>query len=209
MFPPRRGREHGEDIQTWEERKKKAGVFVRTIFREQRRSSVVMAVITLLLGLLLMLAPNRSIRFLCTLLGAALLVTGLFYLFNWLVRRREGFPIWFLIPGLLLAALGLWLLTSPGSVIVLIQFSFAAVLVFHGIIDLQGAVSLFRLGWPRWWLDLVLALFTIMLGIVILLNPMGTMEALVMLIGLSLVYDGVSDLYLIYRVSKAFQERDL
>ena len=47
------------------------------IFREQRRSSIVMAVLTLLLGLLLVLAPNRSIRLLCTVLGAAMLVAGL------------------------------------------------------------------------------------------------------------------------------------
>ena len=62
------------------------------IFREQRRSSIVMAALTLLLGLLLVLAPNRSIRLLCTVLGAALLVTGLIYLFTWLAKRRDGFP---------------------------------------------------------------------------------------------------------------------
>ena len=172
------------------------------IFREQRRSSIVMAVLTLLLGLLLVLAPNRSIRLLCTVLGAAMLVAGLIYLFTWLAKRREGFPAWFLIPGLILAALGLWLLTSPGSVIVLIQFSVAAVLIFHGVIDLQGAVSLARLGIPNWWVDLVLAVLTVVLGGVVLLN----MEAMTMLIGASLVYDGASDLYLIYRVSKAFRD---
>ena len=108
--------------------------------------------------------------------------------------------------GLLLAALGLWLLTSPGSVIVLIQFSVAAVLIFHGVIDLQGAVSLARLGISNWWVDLVLAALTVVLGGVVLLNPFGTMEAMTMLIGASLVYDGASDLYLIYRVSKAFRD---
>ena len=179
---------------------------MRNIFREQRRSSIAMAVITLLLGLLLVLAPNRSIRFLCTLLGAALLITGLLYLFSWLSRQREGFPVWFLIPGLILAALGLWLLTNPGSVIVLIQFSFAAMLIFHGVIDLQGAMSLHRLGWPNWWLDLILSILTLLLGVLVFLNPFGTMEALVILIGLSLVYDGASDLYLICRVSKAFRD---
>lgn len=178
------------------------------IFREQRRSSIVMAVLTLLLGLLLVLAPNRSIRLLCGLLGAALLLVGLSYVRSWadVGRRQAGVPRWFLLPGLLLAALGLWLLTSPGSVIVLIQFSVAAVLIFHGVIDLQGAVSLARLGIPNWWVDLVLAVLTVVLGGVVLLNPFGTMEAMTMLIGASLVYDGASDLYLIYRVSKAFRD---
>ena len=118
----------------------------------------------------------------------------------------------FALAGLLragaLAALGLWLLSSPASVIVLIQFSFAAVLLFHGVIDLQGAVSLMREGWPRWWIDLALAALTLVLGGVVLFNPFGTMEALTILIGLSLVYDGISDLVLIHRLSRAFREAE-
>ena len=113
--------------------------------------------------------------------------------------------MWFLLPGLILAALGLWLLTAPGSAVVLIQFSVAAVLMFHGIVDLQGAVTLLRLGFPNWWLDLVLSILTVVLGAVMFLNPFWTMETMTMLIGLSLVYDGASDLYLIWRVSKAFR----
>ena len=122
---------------------------MKSILREQRRSSIVAAAVTILLGLMLVLVPNRSIRFLCGLLGTALMVTGLIYILGWFAKRRDGFPVWFLIPGLLLAALGLWLLSRPASVIVLIQFSFAAVLLFHGVIDLQSALSLMREGWPR------------------------------------------------------------
>ena len=121
---------------------------MKSILREQRRSSIVAAAVTILLGLMLVLVPNRSIRFLCGLLGTALMVTGLIYILGWFAKRRDGFPVWFLIPGLLLAALGLWLLSRPASVIVLIQFSFAAVLLFHGVIDLQSALSLMREGWP-------------------------------------------------------------
>lgn len=178
------------------------------IFREQRRSSIVMAVLTLLLGLLLVLAPIQSVRLLCGLLGAALLLVGLSYVRSWadVGRRQAGVPRWFLLPGLLLAALGLWLFTAPESGILLVQFSVAAVLLFHGVLDVQGANSLRRLGLRRWGVDLALGIVTLLLGAVVLLNPFGTMKALVVLIGLSLVYDGASDLYLIYRVSKAFRD---
>ena len=44
------------------------------------------------------------------------------------------------------------------------------------------------------------------LGAVVLWNPFGAMEALVFLIGLSLIYDGASDLYLVWRVSRAFRD---
>ena len=85
---------------------------MKSILREQRRSSIVAAAVTILLGLMLVLVPNRSIRFLCGLLGTALMVTGLIYILGWFAKRRDGFPVWFLIPGLLLAALGLLRMTE-------------------------------------------------------------------------------------------------
>lgn len=180
---------------------------MKNILREQRRSSMVAAAVTILMGVLLVLVPNRSTQLLCALLGGALVVTGIIYIFGWLTKRREtGFPVWFLIPGLILVALGLWLFTNPASVIVLIQFIFAAILLFHGIIDLQGAVSLMRQGWDRWWMDLLLGGVTLLLGVLILINPFGAWELLTTVIGVSLIFDGVSDLVLIHRLTKAFRQ---
>lgn len=180
---------------------------MRNILREQRRSSIVAAMVTILMGLLLIFVPNRSIQLLCALLGGALMLTGIIYIFGWLSKRREtGFPVWFLLPGVILVALGLWLCTSPASVVLLIQYIFVAVLIFHGVIDLQGAVSLARRGWDRWWMDLLLAVLTLALGALILVNPFGAAEALMMAIGVSLVFDGVSDLVLIHRLTRAFRQ---
>ena len=191
---------------------------MRNILREQRRSSMVAAVVTILMGLLLIFVPDRSIQLLCALLGGALMLTGVIYIFGWLSKRREtGFPVWFLLPGVILVALGLWLCTSPASVVLLIQYIFAAILIFHGVIDIQGAVSLMRQGWNRWWMDLLLAGLTLVLGILILLNPFGAKVNLRDSIyyacddyseNVSLVFDGVSDLSLIHRLSKAFREMD-
>ena len=46
--------------------------------------------ITMVLGAVLVVWPDRSVRLMCTLLGAALLICGLVYILGWLVRRREG-----------------------------------------------------------------------------------------------------------------------
>ena len=49
------------------------------------------------------------------------------------------------------------------------------------------------------------------LGALILINPFGTFAALVTLIGLVLIYDGLSDLWIIHRLSRMVRdlERDL
>lgn len=178
---------------------------MKTILHAQRRSSVAAAAVTILLGAVLVCWPDRSVRFLCMLLGASVFLTGIIYILGWIARRREGVPAFFVLPGVILCALGVWLMTSPASVVMLIQYIFGAILIFHGVVDLQGAGALMRQRWGRWWLDLLLAVLTLALGAVILLNPFGTFAALMMLIGAALIFDGVSDLCIIWRLSRAFR----
>ena len=164
------------------------------------------------LGVVLVVWPDRSVRLMCTLLGAALLICGLVYILGWLVRRREGgISAFTLIPGVVLSGLGIWLMTSSDSVIALVQYVFGAVVIFHGVLDVQSSVSLMRQGAARWWLDLALSALTLALGTLILINPFGTFAALVTLIGLVLIYDGLSDLWIIHRLSRMVRdlERDL
>ena len=175
---------------------------MKTILQEQRRSSVIVALITMVLGAVLVVWPDRSVRLMCTLLGAALLICGLVYILGWLVRRREGgISAFTLIPGVVLSGLGIWLMTSSDSVIALVQYVFGAVVIFHGVLDVQSSVSLMRQGAARWWLDLALSALTLALGALILINPFG----------LVLIYDGLSDLWIIHRLSRMVRdlERDL
>lgn len=178
---------------------------MKTILHEQRMSSIAAALVTILLGVVLIWWPDRSVNFLCMLLGVSIFITGIIYILGWLARRREGVPAFFVLPGVILCALGIWLMTSPASVIKLIQYIFGAILIFHGVVDLQGSVALMRQKWGRWWVDLLLALLTVALGALILLNPFGTFAALVVLIGAALIFDGVSDLCIIWRLSRAFK----
>ena len=182
---------------------------MKIILHAQRRSSLAVAVATTVLGLVLVCWPARSVQILCTLLGAVIFLTGIVYFLGWLARRKEGLPAFFLLPGVILCALGLWLMTSPDSVLLLVQYIFGAILIFHGLVDLQGAAALIRQRWERWWLDLLLGVLTMGWGLLILLRPFGTFSALVMLIGAGLIFDGVSDLVLIHRLGRAFRDREV
>ena len=184
---------------------------MNSILNQQRRSSIAAAVVTILLGLFLAFWPGQSVSFLCMLLGAAIALTGVIYFVGWLARRKAGVPALFVLPGVVLFALGAWLMTSPASVVQLVQYIFGAVLIFHGIVDLQGALALMGQGYSRWWVDLLLAVLTLALGVLVVVNPFGTFAALVTLIGLVLIYDGLSDLWIIHRLSRMVRdlERDL
>ncbi len=181
---------------------------MKSVLRQQRRSSIAAAVVTLLLGLALVFWPNRSVGILCMLLGAAVLLTGILYILGWFSRHRDRVSALVLLPGVVFCGLGVWMLSSPASLIRVVQYIFGAVLLFHGVVDLQAAWTLMSRRWPRWWLDMILGALTLALGVLVLINPFGAFAALVVLIGLSLVFDGASDLYLIWRLSRAFRDLD-
>ena len=88
----------------------------------------------------------------------------------------------------------------------LVQYIFGAVLIFHGVVDLQGALALMGQGYSRWWVDLLLAVLTLALGVLVVVNPFGTFAALMGLVGASLIFDGVTDLVIIWRLSRAFKD---
>ena len=99
---------------------------MNSILNQQRRSSIAAAAVTILLGLFLAFWPGQSVSFLCMLLGAAIALTGVIYFVGWLARRKAGVPALFVLPGVVLFAMGAWLMTSPASVVQLVQYIFGS-----------------------------------------------------------------------------------
>ncbi len=183
---------------------------MKSILREQWGSSALAALVTIVLGFVLVLWPDRSVSLMCSILGGSLLVFGILYVFACVARKgKSRASAFFLIPGAVLAGLGVWLLISAETVIALIQYVFGAVIIFHGIVDIQAALALVGYRAKKWWVDLLLALVTLALGLVILVNPLGSFGALVSLIGCALVYDGFTDLWLIVRLGWASRAANL
>ena len=177
---------------------------MRSVLQEQQRSSALIALVTIVFGVVLVMWPDRSVSVICAMLGGALLISGLLYVIGWFAgKRKAGAPVFMIIPGVVLAGLGVWLMTSSQTVIALIQYVFGAVIIFHGILDLQGVLVLIRQKMPRWWVALIMSAVTFGLGILILVNPLDAFSALVALIGVALVYDGVSDLWLLLYLHKS------
>ena len=80
------------------------------------------------------------------------------------------------------------------------------IIVIHGINNLQQTVSLCRSRYDKWWVALLLALITIGFGVLLIFNPFVAVDTLIRFIGLFLIYDGASDIWIMSRVSKNVRE---
>ena len=85
------------------------------------------------------------------------------------------------------------------------------IIVVDGAVNLKRAMTLRSLDFSKWSIYFLLSCLTILLGVGAVLNPFDSLTLLLRLIGLVLIYDGLSDLWIIHRLSRMVRdlERDL
>ena len=72
--------------------------------------------------------------------------------------------------------------------------------------NLLQAWELFRNKYSKYWVALLLGVVTVGLGILLICNPFEAVNTAVTLIGIFLIYDGASDIWIVSRVSKTARE---
>ena len=72
---------------------------------------------------------------------------------------------------------------------------------------MQNSVDMLRLGHGTWHVAFCLAILNIVGGIILLVDPFTAAEALIMCLGIALVYSGITDLYVTIAISKKLREQ--
>lgn len=180
------------------------------ILKKIKANVIVSAVLCIIAGVVLVAWPGMSVYVACITIGAVITVSGIGRLIDF-ISNRDGslFSQLNLITGIIITIIGVWILIRPGTIIALIPILVGIIIVIHGINNLQQAVMLCQNRYDKWWVALILGLVTAGFGILLIFNPFEAVNTLVMFIGLFLIYDGISDIWIVSRVSnvtKAFAE---
>ena len=104
--------------------------------------------------------------------------------------------------GVIIAAIGVWIFLKPDTFTDFIPKLFGVFILLSGLMNLGQTISLVGYRYSLWWISLILALGTIGMGAFLLFNPKDAKEIAVTIIGIFLVYDGITNLWTISRVSK-------
>ena len=169
-----------------------------------KTNALITAALYTLLGLVLLIWPALSTNVLCTALGAVLVLCGITDIAIFLLNRDGTLYAGFhLVLGVVLAAVGIWLMTRPTLVAVVIPRIMGALVCVHGGGDLRDALLLRKHGDGRWGMALALGFLTLALGAVLVFAPFTVFTTAVRIIGAFLVYDGISDFWISLRVGRA------
>lgn len=180
------------------------------LLKKLKTNIVVTAVLCILLGIVLVAWPDLSIQIVCTAVGAVLLIGGGVRLAAYFTTKDGSvYTQMNLIMGIVLAVVGVWILLQPGKVLAIIPIIVGIVIVLHGINNLQQAVTLYKEKYDKWWVALILGLLTVGFGVLLICRPFEALDTVVMLIGIFLIYDGISDIWIVsrlYRTAKMLKQ---
>ena len=112
--------------------------------------------------------------------------------------------------GLIGIAIGALIFLRKDIFASLIPFILGIAILISGFVKLQDAIDASRLGYKNSIIYIILAVINIIAGVVVILNPFTTAVMLFMIIGISLIFSGISDIistvYLSRKIKKIYNQ---
>lgn len=167
------------------------------------------AVICVILGIVLLVWPGQSTQVVCMVLGIVLGGFGLIQIILYLATKEKTMVSHsMMMLGVVLAVIGGWIVLKPETIIKAVPMIVGILIVIHGFHNAVQAIDLKKMQYDNWWVALLLSLLTVALGVVLICNPFTIVDAVVRIIGAFLVYDGLSDMWILSRVFKTKKNRE-
>lgn len=156
---------------------------------------IVISAVFTLAGLVMILYPDPSQSFIGIFFGISLLVFGIIKLIGYysrdLFRLAFQYDLQF---GILLCLLGIITLIRHREAVAFLCAAYGICIIADSLFKVRTALDAKAFGIRQWWVTLVLAILTGLMGLLITLSPLAAAQALTVLLGISFVCEGLMNL---------------
>lgn len=174
---------------------------MRDFLKRIKMDAIISAAACITFGVVLILWPVRFTTIVCQTIAVIIAVLGAVRVISYVMHTEEknrlDLPL-----GLILFMIGIWIFLKPGSIQSLLLIGIGVVLFVHGLESLRYALEAKRSGYAPWWSLLLMALLGMGLGAACVFDCFGMISMTLTLVGIALIYDGISLLWVISRAQK-------
>ena len=181
--------------------KKQSHSPIVSLLRRIRLSSTLSAVVYLILGLVLLFAPQTSRAVLGSVIGIGVTLYGTLGIASFLLNRDQKGYIFDLLIGICAAVFGLFLLLKPTFLTNFLYVILGLVGVIGSISAIKRVIHLRALGYPRWMVPLIPNVVALLVALSVIFKPGFYGDLMMMVIGLILIAEAVSDLFTLRNLS--------
>ena len=165
--------------------------------KELKWEALLTGVLYILLGVVALLIPETMERFLGYMIGVILILAGAVSMISYLLRdAHQNYYHNDFLHGLIGIVLGIVILYKVNVIISLVPVVLGVLVLISGLSKLQDVIDLKRMEYGNWIVMLVLAIINIVLGLVLIFNPMKSAAFLFRLLGVGLIFSGVTDCFI-------------
>lgn len=171
----------------------------KNIFNKEKSAAstaIIASLAYLILGFIMMLFPSSISNVLCYTLGIVLTVYGLFNIISFFINKEFG--LYFeLIVGVVATAFGIFTLFSPSIIVNIIFVTIGIIIIIDSLMDIKHSFQLKALGMKYWWICTAVSVSVIILGLCTIFFPSFFGDFLIFLLGIIMVYEGISGLSIV------------
>jgi uncharacterized membrane protein HdeD (DUF308 family) len=177
---------------------------MRDFWQHLKMDYLLSSLMCIILGIIFIVYKGGVVNVLGMAIAILLIVFGGIMAGSFLLNlATNGFAMF---AGMLILAAGVWFLLMPSVVVSVIPVVIGILLLSHGIRAIKESVSAHKYGYSSMGLSIVLGIVSIVCGVICIFDAFGVMENAIMLVGIILVFNGLSNIWVSMRVSHAERE---
>ncbi len=165
--------------------------------------NVIIPIVLLVLGLFLVINPSLSVQIASMIIACAAIFFGGFNIFAFVTKAKEerGFKEQtLLVVGVILAAVGLFILINYEAMVSILPIILGSGILVNSVIRFIMALSMDNGNMK--WVALGLGAIGFILGVIVVFNPLSTVEAVFIMGGIALIIGGVNGILEMFSSSK-------
>lgn len=175
--------------------------------KKMSQLSTITSIIFIVIGLFLIVKPETTLSLISYVLGIVILVNGIITLIRYYSNRGENSLFDFgLVFGIIEIIIAVIFISSPAAIASIIPLILGIWMFINGIFKLQVALNLKSLNSSSWIYSTVISCLSILLGLVLILNPFEGAIVITQIIGGFLVGYAVLDFLESRTIKKTLQD---
>ena len=155
------------------------------------QATLILGVLTLILGLIVSFHPSGSLNVIAVLLGILMILSGIFHLVR-VFDPHEHHRVWLGIGGMLFIVIGVVLIRHLHLTIAAIGLIVGITWIVQGLAALIGGISGGVREGRAWWI--AFGLVSLIAGIVVVSTPVSSLNVLAVLVGIWFIVMGIFEI---------------
>lgn len=169
---------------------------------------IIMSLLFVILGICLIIWPDCSLKLFCTLIGIMLIAYGCIKIVGYFSKDYYCLAFQFdLAFGILLIAVGAIIIARREQVVNLIFAIFGILTLADALFKIQMSVDAKKFGLNLWWRIMLVAILTGVLGFLLLIRPSEAAEVMMILVGVSILFEGILNLCVAFYTIKIIKNQ--